>query len=122
MRSRRQTGGLVPRSASFRLTILLSSLLFCSTVLGMIPAPVARTLRHRRFCATVRLTASGLIEPPAAAVRRGSGGWIEPKFGGSGWFTGRRCRFSTQDGDIRPAVGPAAVSVFALAGTFAALG
>src|SRR6201987_5589659 len=46
----------------------------------------------------------------------------DPKFGGSGCVTGRRCRFSTQDGDIRPAVGPAAVSVFALAGTFAALG
>jgi len=30
--------------------------------------------------------------------------------------------FSTQDGDVRPAVGPAAAAVFSLEGTFAELG
>jgi hypothetical protein len=34
----------------------------------------------------------------------------------------RRSRFSTLDGDVSPAVGPAAAVVFAREGTFAALG
>src|SRR3954453_5131041 len=60
MRSRRTTGGLVPRSLTFRLTMRLPPLLFGSTVLAMIPHPLARTLRHLRLCATVCQTASGL--------------------------------------------------------------
>src|SRR3981081_963344 len=60
MRRRRQTGGLGPRSVAFRLTMLLPALLFGSTVLAMIPHPVARTLCHHRFCAAVRPTASRL--------------------------------------------------------------
>src|SRR6266851_6140633 len=60
MRRRRQTGGLVPRRVTFRLTMLLPALLLGSTVLAMIAHHVAWMLRHHGFCAAVRPTASGL--------------------------------------------------------------
>jgi hypothetical protein len=39
----------------------------------------------------------------------------------AGGLPAPRCCFSTQDGDIRPAIGSAAAAVFALEDTFAAL-
>src|SRR3954447_6478500 len=77
MRRRRQTGGLVPRSVTFRLTMRLPPLLFGSTVLAMIPHPLARTPRHLRLLRDGLPDDKRAIERPAAAARRGSGGWPE---------------------------------------------
>ena len=47
---------------------------------------------------------------------------LYPRCGGRAPVTGPSPYFSTQDGGVRPAVGPAAAAVFALEGTFAELG
>src|SRR3954464_5833468 len=75
----------------FRLTMLLPPLLFGSTVLAMIPHPLARTLRHLRLLRDGLPDGKRAMERPAAAARRGSGGWPE----GSGCRVVERSRRRT---------------------------
>src|SRR5882672_292779 len=51
MRRRRQTGGRVPRSVTFRLTMLSPALLFGSMVLAMIPVPYRSDASSSPSCA-----------------------------------------------------------------------
>ena len=62
------------------------------------------------------------VDDDLLATTRPMLAFSNPRCSGRAPVTGPSPYFSTQDGGVRPAVGPAAAAVFALEGTFAELG
>src|SRR5665648_643553 len=79
--SRRQMGGFVPRSVTFRLTVVVPALFLGTLVLAMIlvslsASDIGRDAPSPMFCAMVLVTASDLKGRRAEDLRPRSGGWI----------------------------------------------